>query len=217
MHMNQERFFIVENVVLDILNRSTSLKRLPINPFRVAESIGIDIKWTFFDQETAGQLVYDAERGVPVIHLNVFDSSNNLRFTLAYLIANHVLRTRYYDISPTSEEYPCKIQLAHLQDSWSEDVFERTLDAEHRVRNRISLQRVAQKFCKDHRKNRLQDPSYIENDELFNFASSLLIPYQLLRNTVNLDNPGEMSMATLTKWASYFQVNPELLAYRLAQ
>jgi len=63
---------------------------LPINPYAIAESMGIKVYLTRLDPGTAGQLV--KRRGQdPEIYLNESDSDNRQRFTCAHEIGHYVI------------------------------------------------------------------------------------------------------------------------------
>jgi Zn-dependent peptidase ImmA (M78 family) len=71
---------------------------LPVDPVRIARSLGIKVLTARLDPDVSGALVKELQQD-PVILLNAGDSSNRQRFTCAHEIGHFVKR------SDTPEEY----------------------------------------------------------------------------------------------------------------
>ena len=67
-------------------------RRLPVDPFQIAESLGIDVYLTDMDDDVSGALRRTAH-GRPVIYLNRHDSRARQRFTCGHELGHYVKRT----------------------------------------------------------------------------------------------------------------------------
>jgi Zn-dependent peptidase ImmA (M78 family) len=74
--------------------------RLPVNPIRIAKSLGIKVFNAALDEEVSGALV-KKEGSDPSILLNVEDSRNRKRFTCAHEVGHFVRRSE----EPEKYEY----------------------------------------------------------------------------------------------------------------
>jgi Zn-dependent peptidase ImmA (M78 family) len=74
----------------------------PVNPAKIAESLGLKVYTVGLDQDVSGMLVKRAGRD-PEIYLNASDSKNRQRFTCAHELGHYVKRTLSGDVSPSED------------------------------------------------------------------------------------------------------------------
>jgi Zn-dependent peptidase ImmA (M78 family) len=81
-----------EKDALDLLDEAWG-GRLPVDPVRIAKSLGIDVRDTYLKPDVSGALV-KKEGMDPLILLNAEDSKTRKRFTCAHELGHYLLRSK---------------------------------------------------------------------------------------------------------------------------
>ncbi len=90
MSLTADRIQQIENISLDVLSETYSIKEIvpPIDVREVAKSIGIDVEFGHFkDEEVDGAF----ERGLKKIYINSKNSPSRQLFTLAHELGHYIL------------------------------------------------------------------------------------------------------------------------------
>jgi hypothetical protein len=80
-------------ILSTVWQRGESVIRLPVDPFAIARSLGIDVFVKPLDPGVSGMLVKEAWFDDPQIFLNESDHRNRQRFTCAHELGHYVKRT----------------------------------------------------------------------------------------------------------------------------
>jgi Zn-dependent peptidase ImmA (M78 family) len=87
--MSKSAYMCAHEVIRDHLLDDDAMLTIPVDPFALAEKLGIEVAYGHLEEGTAGLIVREAEDTATRIMLNRSDPPNRQKFTLAHELGHY--------------------------------------------------------------------------------------------------------------------------------